>query len=473
MHLADLFTLRIFTVDRLYRLIRHVLQHGIQLSNVMHMCSDKSAVAIKHREHSVTYEALFNQIGSVSGFIYRNYEVKQGSQVLIIVDNSIPSVVLLMALSALGCNIHAIGSMKDYDELKRTVDLRKYHLIFSAIEERPDYYDVTSIHYITRLWDEAVSHERYDPFVSVHTKISIFTSGSTNVAKRSGRSNTLLQYLKVITDLVKTLRLHTYQSVMLPVPIYHSYGLSVLFLGLMLNKTIVLVNKFDAAEVANEIEAGRVEVAVLIPQMLHRLLGYDLSSLRCIVSCADVLPTTVLQSARKKFGDIVFNLYGTTETGLVTIATPEMLAVKPGTIGRPIKGSKLKLSDENGSPVLHVRSEFASNGGYVSTGDIAEIDESGWYFLKGRIDHLLVVNGVNVYPNEILEMAYKNESVQDAVVRKFKDENGFTRIKLVLSCRGGHEVNETEFREWWLEHYGTRFLPTTVEFADEVKSKLM
>jgi len=443
------------------------------LSNVMHMCSDQGAVAIRHRQQSVTYEVLFNQIGSVSGFIHRNYKIRQASYVLVIVDNSIPSVVLLMALSALGCNIHAIGSMKDYEQLKRTVDQKRYDYIFSAIEERPDYYDRTSICYLTPLWDQAIDHERYDPFVSVHTKISIFTSGSTSIAKRSGRSNTLLQYLKVITDLVKTLRLHAYRSVLLPVPIYLSYGLSVLFLGLMLNKTLVLVNKFDAAEVAGQIETDRIEVAVFVPQMLHRLLNYDLSSLRCIVSCADVLPTTVLQSARNKFGDIIFNLYGTTETGLVTVATPEMLSLKPETIGRPIKGSRLKLSDENGSRVLHVKSGFASKRGYVSTGDIAEVDENGWYFLKGRIDHLLVVNGVNVYPNEILEMAYKNEQVQDVVVRKFEDENGFSKIKLIVSCRHGHQMSEQEFREWWIEHYGTKFLPAKVEFSEEVQSKLM
>lgn len=159
----------------------------------------------------------------------------------------------------------------------------------------------------------------------------------------------------------------------------------------MLNKTLFLINKFDPTVVAKEIELNRIEVAILIPQMINKLLDFKMESLRCVVSCADILPPSILQAATGKFGDIVFNFYGTSETGLATIATPAMLAIRPDTIGRPIR-------DEEGSFVLYVRSRFAMRAGYIRTGDIAAVDERGWYYLHGRADHLVVVNGVNVYP---------------------------------------------------------------------------
>ena len=474
MYLTDLFKLRVFTFGRLVRLMTHLVRYGIQLGNVMHMCTDRDKVAIKHRDKSVTYRALFKQVASLSGYVYQTYKVKQGSDVLVIVDNSIPSIVLLLALSALGCNIQIIAPIKDCDQFTRTVDCTKYDFIFSCIEEKIDYYDYVPLYFITPLWEETLSHEVYKPFIKVRTSLSIFTSGSTGIAKRAKRSNTLWQYLNAVSDLVKTLRLQHYSSVILPVPIYHSYGLSTLFLSLMLNKTLCIVNKFDVIEVVREIKTSRIEVVILIPQMLYRLLDYDLNSVRCIVSCSDVLPTTVFQAAKNKFGDIIFNLYGTSETGLATIAMPEMLALKPDTIGRPINGCKLKLIMENGNCILYVKSSFAMKSGYIRTGDIATTDEHGWYYLRGRADHLLVVNGLNVYPYELLEMVYKNEEVQHAEVKAFTNEHGFKKIKLILYCRQTHAMDEKQFKNWWFEHYGTKFLPATIEFkTDDSHIKLM
>lgn len=474
MYIGDLFKLKILTPKRITRLLVHVFRHGIQLSNVMHMCDDKDLIALKHNAKSISYREMFDLVASVSGYVHASYKIKQGSNALVIVDNSIPSVVLLLALSALGCNIHILRPIKDYAQFRRTVDLGNYDFVFSGIEEKFDYYDDSPIQFITPAWDEAITYEGYKPFVKRRTRLSIFTSGSTGLAKSAGRSNTLWQYLKAISDVVKTLRLQNYGPVLLPVPIYHSYGLSTLFLGLMLNKPILLVNKFDPVDVGNVIRANHVEVAVVIPQMLNRLLHEDLSSLRCIISCADVLPMTVLQNARNRFGDIIFNLYGTSETGLATIATPEMLAIRPDTIGRPVKGCKMHLVEENGNKILHVRSGFAINRGHVRTGDIASVDEHGWYYVYGRADDLIVINGINVYPSELIRMAHEHEGVQYAGVKTFMNEDGFRRIRMILRAKPGTMIDEQRFKAWWVLQYGTKLLPAVVELkTDDSDIKLM
>jgi acyl-CoA synthetase (AMP-forming)/AMP-acid ligase II len=474
MLVADLFTSGIFTLGRLARLVKHVLRYGVQLSNVMHMSANMNTIAVRQGNSEVTYRALFDQAASVSGYLYETYDVGQGSAVLLIVDNTLPSIVLLLALSALGCNIHIMAPMKDEQQFRATVDLSSYDFVFSGIAEKYSYYETMPIRSLTTTWSDAIGHPGYQPFVRKPTTISIFTSGSTGIAKRTKRSNTLWQYLGAISDVVKTVGLRRYTTVMLPVPIYHSYGLSSLFLGLMLNKTLVIVNKFDAAVVAKEIEHHKVEVAILIPQMIYRLLNYNLSTVRCIVTCSDVLPVAVFKAAKNKFGDIIFNFYGTSETGLATVATPEMLAVKPDTVGRPIKGCKLELRKEDDNPVLYVKSSFATRSGYLRTGDIATVDERGWYALQGRADHLIVINGVNVYPNELLQMAYRNDGIQHAEVRTFTNEQGFRKIKLILSAKETLALDEMQFKDWWVQQYGTKFLPAEIEFkADDHPIKLM
>lgn len=466
MYLIDLFNLRILTFRRVVRLMMDVFRNGIQLSNVMRMCLNQEVVAIKHRDKIISYRNLFDQTASVSGYLYQTYRIKQGSNILIIIDNSIPSIVLMMAVSALGCNIQVMGSIKDYDHFKRTIGTRKYDFIFCCIEEKLEYYNNTSIHFITPVWEEAISHQPYKPFVKVRTNLSIFTGGTTGLAKTANRSNTLWQYLRAIVDIVKSVRLQCYDSVILPVPIYHSYGLSALFLSLILNKKLVLINKFDPAEVAYEIQANKIEVAILIPQMLFKLLDYNLDSLRCIMSCSDVLPTSLLEASRRKFGNIIFNLYGTSESGLATIALPEMLAIKPDTIGRPIDGCELKLVNVDGKSILHVKSAFAMQKGYINTGDLVTRNQHGWFFFHGRADDLVIINGVNAYPKEIIEMAYKNEMIYHAVAKSYINEDGFKKLKLILQLRDSQTLNEDQFKDWWLLQYGTKFLPSAIEFRE-------
>jgi acyl-CoA synthetase (AMP-forming)/AMP-acid ligase II len=130
--------------------------------------------------------------------------------------------------------------------------------------------------------------------------------------------------------------------------------------------------------------------------------------------------------------------------------------------------------DENGNKILHVKSDFAINRGYVRTGDIASVDEHGWYYVRGRADDLIVINGINVYPCELLQMAYAHEGVLYVGVKAFINENGFRRIRMILLAKPGSMVDEQRFKEWWVSKYGTKLLPSVVELkADDSDIKLM
>ena len=170
---CDLFKLRILTPARIARLLVHVFRRGVQLSNVVYMCDEKDTIALKHRGIEINYRELLKSVASVSGYLREKYKVKQGTTVLVIVDNSIPSIILLFALSALGCNIYVCPPIPDHAHFRRTVNFSKYDFIFSAIEEGYDYYNSEILHHITPAWNLAVNHDAYEPFIRHHTRISI------------------------------------------------------------------------------------------------------------------------------------------------------------------------------------------------------------------------------------------------------------------------------------------------------------
>src|SRR5690606_28788470 len=198
MYLVDLFRHRILTVRGLARLLMHVAGNGVQLGNVVHM-GDKHVTALRHRDQALTYDEFLKASSSVSGYLHKQYASKQGSTVLVIVDNSIPSVVLLFALSALGCNIHIFPPVRDYNQFRqRLSNSPRYDFIFAGTEVPQEYYHNAGVRFLTPVWEVAIKHKPYRPFIWRMTTISIFTSGTTGVSKKAQRRNTLWPFLKVI-----------------------------------------------------------------------------------------------------------------------------------------------------------------------------------------------------------------------------------------------------------------------------------
>lgn len=466
MYLLDLFKLQIFSFGRVARLLADVVRHGVQLSNVLRMSPPTDEVAIQCDDDRITYRQLLTQSDSVAGYILNKWNVKQGTTVLLICENNMESIVVLLALSALGCNVKLIGSNNAALKLPQNISKQKIDLCIASTHDEHFYAPNLNVQWIVPKWKEAQAHRAQKKFVYARTRISVFTSGSTGVPKKAERSNTLLQYLKAIADLYSTLGLRDYHTVYQPVPIYHSYGLSALFLSLMFRKKIILSGKFEAAKAAREISLNAAEVAIVVPQMIHRLAEESVTGLRCIISSGDALPVHVFTNARAKFGDIIFNLYGTSETGLCTIAEPARLLNSPGTIGRPIAGCEVRLVQENGNTILQAKSGFGIRHGFISTGDVATRDQHGNYFIHGRLDDLIVINGVNVYPREIQDMAYTHPEIQHVTVKTILNEEGFKRIKLIMVTKSV-TLNEQTFKDWWRNRFGTQFLPSVVELRDD------
>src|SRR5262249_38126511 len=159
--------------------------------------------------------------------------------------------------------------------------------------------------------------------------------------------------------------------------------------------------------------------------------------MRWIASGAAPLPTEVARRVEAAFGPVLFNFYGATETGLVSLALPGEHTARPGTIGRPLAGNEVKLLDEHGQEVaaggageLYVRNarrgggydrdaaatEKAMKDGFFSVGDMARADADGYLYLADRKNDMVISGGVNIYPLEIEQRLHAHPAVADVAV---------------------------------------------------------
>ena len=298
--------------------------------------------------------------------------------------------------------------------------------------------------------------------------LMFYTSGTTGKPKAAVRpfnKNLLPALLRLFRE--TPLR---HDDVHLTVcPLYHSTAVGFIHMTYTLGATVVLLDEFDPRKFLQAIERYRVTTTVLVPTMLHRILNvgdeeirrYDTSSLRALFCSGAPLPAPDCEHAMRLFGDVLFNLYGATETGLVTLAHPDDLRRSPGTIGRPVPGNEIRLLDENGIEVragevgeLYTRSatliscyhgdeqatRLAMKDGYFSVGDLARVDAYGCYHLEGRKCDMIIAGGVNVYPAEVEAAIESNRLVDEVAVVGESDPEWGERVKAVVALRPGLET---------------------------------
>ena len=229
----------------------------------------------------------------------------------------------------------------------------------------------------------------------------MLTSGTTGPAKGAHRTFRLTQAVPIST-LVRRIPMRQGQTLLLTPPLCRGFGLGFLALGLTFGLRILLNRQSETQP--ETLRKFRPDLLVGVPPTLARIAAaVGEHSVPTVVSGAMPLEPAVAAQLHAAFGPTLFNLYGATEQGWSTLATPEDLGAAPGTIGRPAAGVRLHVLDADARPVppgvvgqLWVESALAfshySNGSdrprlgrLIASGDLAHTDEQGRYFLHGRL----------------------------------------------------------------------------------------
>jgi fatty-acyl-CoA synthase len=324
--------------------------------------------------------------------------------------------------------------------------------------------------------------------------VMVYTSGTTGRSKGAMRDLQRMG-LEPILSFMTEFPITRDERHLVLCPLYHSMAPAFCLMVMALGGCVVISPHFEPEEVLRTIERERITSTLVVPTMLARILSlpretlrsYDTSSLRWIMSGAAPLATDLARRIEDAFGPILYNFYGATETGLVTIAKPGEHTARPGTIGRRIAGNRIRIIGEGGRDVpdgqvgeLYTQSEMVMDGyhrneaatreasldGFFSVGDLAWRDADGYYYLADRKTDMVISGGVNIYPWEIEQRLHEHPSVQDAAVVGVPDPEWGESLVAFVVLEPGRQASEGELQEHVRERLADYKRPRRVVFVD-------
>jgi acyl-CoA synthetase (AMP-forming)/AMP-acid ligase II len=326
------------------------------------------------------------------------------------------------------------------------------------------------------------------------SRFVLLTSGTTGAPKGAPRAPSASALLGPWTALTGRVPLRAHEPMLIAPPLFHGFGFSYLALGLALGATIVIRRRFDPDAALDDLERHRISTLVAVPVMHQRILRAfrsaarrrETSSLRVLISAAAPLTPALAESLMDAFGDVLYDIYGTTEAGFGAIAGPEDLRAAPGTVGRPPFGTELRILDEAGrelSPGLTghvciggplVFEGYSGGGsketleGLMNTGDLGHLDENGRLFIDGREDDMIVSGGENVFPAEVEDLLRHHAGVEDAAVIGVDDEEFGQRLSAFVVAAQGVDLSEDELKGYVRDNLARFKVPRNVVFLEEV-----
>lgn len=323
----------------------------------------------------------------------------------------------------------------------------------------------------------------------------LLTSGTTGTPKGAPRPKISPLHSAQFLDRIP---LRRGEATYLGAPLFHATGLSQLILSCALGSTVVLHRRFDPLATVRGIAEHRCTALVLVPTMLQRLVDlgadtigqYDTSCLRIVFVAGAALSPSLGNRATEIFGDVIHNLYGSTEVAVATVATPQDWRAAPGTAGRPPVGCRVALYDEHDIAItrphvtgrVFVGSGLAFDGytdgghkeiidGLLSSGDVGHFDAEGRLFIDGRDDEMIVSGGENVYPVEVENLLAEHPAVVEAAVIGVPDPEFGQRLKAFVvrvPSTAGRALDADTVRDY-VKHKLARYkVPRDVEFLDEL-----
>lgn len=466
-----LFKIKLLTPFGLVRFISAVWKYGINIVALLGFAARTygNRVALVDEHETLSYNELLLQSEKLAFVLHQQYGIRSGHKVGFMCKNHAGLVKSLFAVSRLGADIYLLNAEMSKSQLDNLVDSYDFKLIIYDGE-------ISSL-------IELASHMNEEPKLkrSSSSKIVILTGGTTGKSKAAAHQPSIFNYINPFIALITRMKLLRYRTAYIATPIYHGYGVAVCLLFIAMGYKIVIRKGFDAAKACDLIHEHQVEVITVVPLMIHRMLKHNadhLTSLTCIASGSAELSPKLVEETRSKLGDILYNLYGTSEAGLNMIATPQDLKNAATTIGKKIKGVKVKIVDDHNNEVeigkvgqFCIKNKWSQRNGpnaWIETGDLGYRDHKGYYYLCCRVDDMVVSAGVNVYPIELEQILLKHPQVEDAAVIGIRDEHFGQRMKAFVLLAKNSSVTQEELMEWLRPRVARFQMPKEITFVEHM-----
>jgi long-chain acyl-CoA synthetase len=326
--------------------------------------------------------------------------------------------------------------------------------------------------------------------------VLLYTSGTTGTPKGAEltHSNLLWNAHLCATSIIEILPDDVLVGAL---PLFHAFGQTVgLNTAMRAGATLSLLPRFEAEGALELIETTGATVYLGVPTMYTAMLNAesaprrDLSKLRLCVSGGAAIPVEVLRGFEEQFGCRVLEGYGLSETSPVASFNHPDRPSKPGSIGTPIWGVEMHVVDDEGSRLgvdepgeIVIRghnvmkgyrgrpdetAEVLADDGWFKTGDIARVDEDGFFFIVDRKKDLIIRGGYNVYPREVEEVLYQHPAVLDAAVVGIPHDELGEEIGAAVQLKEGASADPDELREFVKERIAPYKYPRVVRLVAEI-----
>jgi long-chain acyl-CoA synthetase len=293
------------------------------------------------------------------------------------------------------------------------------------------------------------------------------------------------------------------ENILCILPFFHSYGLTTeLTLGVLSAATLTLLPRFDLGMALRAIDKRKPTLFPGVPTMYVALNSapdvrkYDLTSVRACLSGAAPLPVEVAKQFEDLTGAKLREGYGLTETSPITHANPIYGKAKKGSIGLPVTDTVCAIVDlddptklvEPGQPgELAIWGPQVMKGywrrpdatedmireGWLLTGDVAQIDDEGYFAIVDRKKDMIIAGGFNIYPRDIEEVLYEHPKVQKAVVAGIPDPYRGETVKAYIVLKTGQRATEQEMDAWCREKLAAYKVPKQYEFRAELPETMV
>lgn len=331
------------------------------------------------------------------------------------------------------------------------------------------------------------------PKPGVPTRVTILTSGTTGSPRGAPRSDP--RSLSLLGSLLSKVPFRAKEVTELCAPMFHALGLAQALVGIGLGSTLVVRRRFDPEETVASMRRHRAAALVVVPVMLQRIVDLPdevfadrdgLEQLRIIFVSGSALGTALARRVIDRFGPVVYNLYGSTEVAYATIATSEDLIAAPGTVGKVVRGSVVKVLDEddNEVPAGTTGRIFVANvsqfegytggedkarvGKLTATGDVGHFDPEGRLFIDGRDDEMIISGGENVFPAEVEELLGEHEAIVEAAAVGVEDDDFGQRLKAFVVLRDGATLTADDVKNYVRDNLARYKVPREVVFVDSL-----
>lgn len=329
------------------------------------------------------------------------------------------------------------------------------------------------------------------------TAVIIYTSGTTGKPKGAELTHSNLMLNAVLSaDLV---RIQSEDTLLIVLPLFHIFAMTVLLnAGVYRGATGVLLPRFEPDAVLRLMQKHGVTVFAGVPTMYWGLLNYPgdpanveaaRSKLKICVSGGASLPVEVLRGFEAKYRVPVIEGYGMSEGSPVVTFNHQDRERKPGSIGTPVWGVEVMIADEHDKPVptgekgqllyrghnvmkgYYKRPDANAEslkGGWMHSGDIAIMDEDGYYYIVDRTKDMIIRGGLNVYPREVEEVLMEHEAISLVAVIGVPDKECGEEIKAYIVLKNGAQATEEGVIAWAKERMAAYKYPRKVEFIEEL-----